>query len=80
MNSKLFSKSLRPILIQTRLFSNTKAQFTQLPRFQTKLFINNEFVNSKSGKTFPTLNPANGKILAQVQEADKEDVMCRNGR
>jgi len=27
----------------------------------TKLFINNEFVNAKSGKTFATTNPATGK-------------------
>lgn len=40
----------------------------------TKLFINGEFVNASSGKTFATLNPANGKKLADVQEASKADV------
>lgn len=40
----------------------------------TQLFINNEFVNSTSGKTFPALNPANGKKLADVQEAGPADV------
>jgi aldehyde dehydrogenase (NAD+) len=35
-----------------------------------KLFINNEFVNAKSGKTFETVNPANGKVIANVAEAD----------
>ncbi|XP_055697928.1 aldehyde dehydrogenase 1A1 [Phlebotomus papatasi] len=40
----------------------------------TKLFINNEFVDSKSGKTFPTVNPANCKKIAEISEADKEDV------
>lgn len=40
----------------------------------TQLFINNEWVNSVSGKTFPTLNPTNGQVICQVQEADKEDV------
>ncbi|XP_076443726.1 aldehyde dehydrogenase X, mitochondrial-like [Babylonia areolata] len=40
----------------------------------TQLFINNEFVNSTSGKTFPTVNPCTGKTIVQVQEADKEDV------
>ncbi|KAM7312854.1 putative aldehyde dehydrogenase [Ixodes scapularis] len=37
----------------------------------TQIFINNEFVNSVSGKTFPTYNPATGKKIADVQEADK---------
>ncbi|GFR81909.1 retinal dehydrogenase [Elysia marginata] len=40
----------------------------------TKLFINNEFVDSVSGKTFPTLNPATGEKICDVQEADKADV------
>lgn len=40
----------------------------------TKLFINNEFVDSKSGKTFPTLNPVNGKKIVDIAEADKPDV------
>nr|ALS04448.1 aldehyde mitochondrial isoform X1 [Acartia pacifica] len=40
----------------------------------TQLFINNEFVNAESGKTFATINPATGDIIAQVQEGDKIDV------
>ena len=36
-----------------------------------QLFINNEFVNSVSGKTFPTINPATGEKICDVQEADK---------
>jgi aldehyde dehydrogenase (NAD+) len=31
-------------------------------------------VNSKSGKTFPTINPATGEEICQVAEADEEDV------
>jgi len=40
----------------------------------TKLFINNEWVDSVSGKTFPTINPATGEVICQVQEGDKADV------
>jgi len=39
-----------------------------------QLFINNEFVNSTSGKTFPTIDPATGKKICDVQEGDKVDV------
>lgn len=39
-----------------------------------KLLIGNEWVNSRSGKTFPTLNPATGEEICQVAEADAEDV------
>lgn len=40
----------------------------------TQLFINNEWVNSESGKTFQTINPATGKKIADIQEGDKADV------
>lgn len=40
----------------------------------TKIFIGNEFVDSKSGKTFASINPATGKKLADIQEGDKADV------
>jgi aldehyde dehydrogenase (NAD+) len=35
------------------------------------LFINNEFVDSVSGKTFPTVNPATGKKIVDIAEGDK---------
>merc|ERR1711962_126606 len=40
----------------------------------TKLFINGEFVNSVSGKTFETINPSTGEKICDLQEGDKEDV------
>jgi len=40
----------------------------------TQIFINNEWVDSVSGKTFPTINPATGAVICQVQEGDKADV------
>lgn len=45
-----------------------------LSSLQTKLYIDGKFVDAQSGKTFPTMNPATGKELAQVAEADKADV------
>ncbi|XP_078097148.1 retinal dehydrogenase 2 isoform X1 [Mustelus asterias] len=40
----------------------------------TKLFINNEWHHSMSGKTFSTYNPSTGEKICDVQEADKADV------
>eukprot|EP00058_Branchiostoma_floridae_P006746 XP_002592234.1 hypothetical protein BRAFLDRAFT_119616 [Branchiostoma floridae] len=40
----------------------------------TKIFINNEYVDSVSGKTFPVYNPATEEKVADVQEGDKADV------
>jgi acyl-CoA reductase-like NAD-dependent aldehyde dehydrogenase len=42
--------------------------------YETRLFINGEFVNSTSGKTFPCVNPTTEEIICQVQEAGEEDV------
>src|SRR6202007_1688563 len=36
--------------------------------------INGKWVDSASGKTFPTINPSTGDVIAQVAEADAPDV------
>src|SRR6202167_3644128 len=46
-------------------------EFTATPR---KLFINGEWVDAASGKTFATPNPATGETLANVAEGDAEDI------
>jgi aldehyde dehydrogenase (NAD+) len=38
------------------------------------LFIGGKWLDSVSGKTFPTTNPANGETICQVAEGDKADV------
>jgi aldehyde dehydrogenase (NAD+) len=40
----------------------------------TKLLINGRWVDSVSGKTFPTINPSTGEAITQVAEADAADV------
>ncbi len=40
----------------------------------TKLLINNEWVDSISGRTFETINPATGEAICRVAEADAPDV------
>ncbi|CAM6031285.1 unnamed protein product, partial [Sphagnum compactum] len=39
-----------------------------------EIFINNEWHNSVSGKTFATINPANNQKIADIQEGDKADI------
>uniref|UniRef100_A0A0K0DTP4 Aldedh domain-containing protein n=1 Tax=Strongyloides stercoralis TaxID=6248 RepID=A0A0K0DTP4_STRER len=46
---------------------------TFTPKYN-KLFINNQFVDSCSGKTFETINPGNNKIITSVSEGDHRDV------
>jgi aldehyde dehydrogenase (NAD+) len=41
---------------------------------QTRILINNQWVNSLSGKTFPTFNPSTGEEICQVAQADAADV------
>ena len=37
----------------------------------TKLLINNQWVDSASGKRFKTVNPCDGEVICEVSEADK---------
>jgi phenylacetaldehyde dehydrogenase len=39
-----------------------------------KMLINGKWVDSASGKTFPTYNPATGEVLSNIAEGDKEDI------
>ncbi|KAE8805142.1 mitochondrial aldehyde dehydrogenase ALDH2 [Hordeum vulgare] len=41
---------------------------------ETQLLINGKFVDAASGKTFPTLDPRTGEVIARVSEGDAEDV------
>jgi phenylacetaldehyde dehydrogenase len=47
------------------------AEFIEKPR---KMLIGGKWINSTSGKTFPTYNPATGEVLAHVAEGDREDI------
>jgi phenylacetaldehyde dehydrogenase len=46
-------------------------EFTAAPR---KLFINGQWTDAASGKTFETPNPATGETLAHIAEGDAEDI------
>ncbi|QIE48002.1 aldehyde dehydrogenase (plasmid) [Pseudohalocynthiibacter aestuariivivens] len=49
----------------------SKAEALTLP---TQAFIDGKFVNAASGKTFDSINPATGAVLASVAECDAADV------
>ncbi|XP_005403230.1 PREDICTED: aldehyde dehydrogenase, mitochondrial [Chinchilla lanigera] len=62
-----------------RLLSAAAAQAIPTPNqqpevFYNQIFINNEWHNAVSKKTFPTVNPSTGEVICQVAEGDKEDV------
>jgi len=57
--------------------ATTSSPRTASPRVQikqTKMLIDGKWVDSVSGKTFETLNPATGEVIARVAEGDKADV------
>ncbi|HKP27008.1 MAG TPA: aldehyde dehydrogenase family protein, partial [Dongiaceae bacterium] len=41
---------------------------------ETRHFIDGKFVSSKKGKTFQTINPATGDVIAEVARGDASDV------
>ena len=50
---------------------NEVSEFVRKPR---KMLIGGKWVESVSGKTFETYNPATGEVLAHVAEGDKQDI------
>lgn len=70
MKARLFS--LRSNAISRRFVATSVSAPPEVK--YTKLFINNEWHDSISGKTFPTINPATGEKICNVAEADKADV------
>jgi phenylacetaldehyde dehydrogenase len=57
---------------QKEVISNLDVRaFLSEPR---KMLINGKWVDSASGKTFQSFNPATGSVLAEVAEGDREDI------
>jgi phenylacetaldehyde dehydrogenase len=55
----------------TVTLDRTVEEFIGVPR---QLFINGQWADAASGKTFETPNPATGETLARVAEGDAEDI------
>ena len=53
--------------------SSVQPAESNVPR-KYQLFIDGQWVDAESGKTFTTPNPATGESLAEVSEGDKEDI------
>ncbi len=58
------------IPVDSRINSKTAEFFSR----QHRMLIDGRFVLAASGKTFPVYNPATGEVVAQVPEAEAEDV------
>ncbi|KAG4136424.1 hypothetical protein ERO13_D07G004700v2 [Gossypium hirsutum] len=55
--------------------SHSSESFANIPPIKfTKLFINGNFVDSVSGKTFEAIDPRTGEAITLVSKGDKEDV------
>src|ERR1700733_7093052 len=54
--------------------TNGKKSSAPVKVSQTKLLIDGKWVNAASGKTFETINPSTGDVIAHVAAADKADV------
>jgi aldehyde dehydrogenase (NAD+) len=52
----------------------TKPRRKSTPSFQTRMLIDGKFRDSKSGKTFETINPATEEVIAQVAEGGSADI------
>lgn len=71
--AKLQSNELKKEERMQYSFAEIKKQASKI-KFPNKAFINGKYVTAKSGKTFPAINPATGKVITQVAACDKADV------
>ncbi|KAK6733442.1 hypothetical protein RB195_017280 [Necator americanus] len=60
--------------IQIRAASSIPPPIRNIKPEYTKMFINNEWVDAVSKKTYDTINPADKSMIAKVAEGDKADV------
>ena len=54
-------------------FQEWKTKASKL-NFRNQAFIGGNFVNSVSGKTLASINPATGEVQTQVSECDYQDI------
>jgi phenylacetaldehyde dehydrogenase len=60
--------------VDSRIDSRVTPKTADFFSRQHRMFIGGNFVAAASGKTFPVYNPATGEVIAQVPEAEAEDV------
>nr|XP_022903913.1 aldehyde dehydrogenase, mitochondrial-like [Onthophagus taurus] len=68
----IFGRKFRGNRLEKRFYSIAPILEPKLP--QLGIFINNEYLQSISGKTFKTINPSSGEIIAEIPRSSKEDV------
>lgn len=64
-------QSLQETVLSVLLYQSRCTRNDVLTFLMFQLFINNEWHDAVSGKTFPTINPATGEVICQVAEADE---------
>ncbi|GLV43996.1 Aldehyde dehydrogenase [Carabus blaptoides fortunei] len=74
-------KAMLSIIVTSIIEAKTDQYSAAIPQPQKSpniiysgIFINNEWHKAKSGKCFPTINPATGEVIAEVQQGGKEDI------
>ncbi|KFM66788.1 Aldehyde dehydrogenase, mitochondrial, partial [Stegodyphus mimosarum] len=72
--SKVLAFGRKILFINSCRFYSVPVPIPEPKIHHTKLFINNEWHKSLSGKVFPTINPATGDVITDVEEADFEDI------
>src|SRR5579864_5485565 len=64
----------KEVVMTTATAPGSKSTSPRVKVRQTKMLIDGKWVDSASGKTFETINPATGEVIARVAEGDKADV------
>ncbi|KAE8651561.1 aldehyde dehydrogenase family 2 member B7, mitochondrial [Cucumis sativus] len=67
LNGRTIAKYSTASAVEDPITPSVKVNYNQL-------LINGQFVDSVSGKTFPTLDPRTGEVIAEVAEGDARDI------
>lgn len=59
-------------MISNNILNNTKVDKNNLIRTQS--YVNGQWINAASGKTFDVINPATGELITTVTDMSREDV------
>uniref|UniRef100_A0A2N9GPU4 aldehyde dehydrogenase (NAD(+)) n=2 Tax=Fagus sylvatica TaxID=28930 RepID=A0A2N9GPU4_FAGSY len=79
-SATLFSRGRNTSSLSRGIYKYSTATAVEAPIIppvtvnHTQLLIDGQFVNAASGKTFPTLDPRTGEVIAHVAEGDAEDI------
>ncbi|KAH9868302.1 hypothetical protein J1614_007374 [Plenodomus biglobosus] len=62
-----------PVIVASRTYASMAPTLKDQSLFKTQTYVNGEWIDAKSGKTFEVHDPATGKLIGTMPEMDRSD-------